>query len=116
MSKTFTVEEIAKHNTAQDCWIIIEGKVYDMSKFLAGKSFYFKLLIFHLEHPGGSKVVLKVAGKDATKEFKSLHNNEVLKKYAPDLYIGDVGVAATAEPQVKYNSKIRNLIHYLGGC
>jgi cytochrome b involved in lipid metabolism len=47
--KTFTAEEVAKHNKAGDCWIIIEGKVFDLSKFLS-------------EHPGGSKVVLKVAG------------------------------------------------------
>ena len=49
MVKTFTVEEVAKHNQANDCWIIIENKVYDMTKFLSS-------------HPGGSKVVLKVAG------------------------------------------------------
>lgn len=49
MSKSFTVEEVAKHNTANDCWIIVEGQVYDVTKFLK-------------EHPGGSKVILKLAG------------------------------------------------------
>lgn len=47
--KQFSAEEVAKHNKAGDCWIIIESKVFDVSKFLS-------------EHPGGSKVVLKVAG------------------------------------------------------
>ncbi len=49
MPKTFTLAEIAQHNKADDCWIIIDGKVYDVTKFLPS-------------HPGGSKVVLKLAG------------------------------------------------------
>ncbi len=42
MSKTFTKEEVAKHNKAEDCWIIVHNKVYDVTKFLS-------------EHPGGKK-------------------------------------------------------------
>lgn len=30
----FTLEEIKKHNTENDCWIVIHDKVYDVSKFL----------------------------------------------------------------------------------
>jgi cytochrome b involved in lipid metabolism len=78
MTKTYTADEVAKHNKAGDCWIIIEGKVYDVSNFLK-------------EHPGGQKVVLKLAGKDATKEFKNLHGPDVLPKYAPQLLIGEIG-------------------------
>ena len=78
MRNDITVEEVAKHNTENDCWIIIDGGVYDMTKFL-------------FEHPGGRRVLMKKAGQDATKEFHSLHAPEVLVKYNPLLQIGTIG-------------------------
>eukprot|EP00403_Amphidinium_massartii_P011717 CAMPEP_0178415398 /NCGR_PEP_ID=MMETSP0689_2-20121128/23530_1 /TAXON_ID=160604 /ORGANISM="Amphidinium massartii, Strain CS-259" /LENGTH=520 /DNA_ID=CAMNT_0020036715 /DNA_START=27 /DNA_END=1589 /DNA_ORIENTATION=- len=63
-----TREEVAKHNTANDCWIIVDGDVYDVTKFA-------KL------HPGGLQVLLDAAGQDATEDFYGLHRAEVLEKY-----------------------------------
>lgn len=31
--KSFTREEVAKHNKEGDCWTIIDTAVYDLSKF-----------------------------------------------------------------------------------
>ncbi|CDO74186.1 hypothetical protein BN946_scf185043.g238 [Trametes cinnabarina] len=66
---TFTVEEVAQHNKPGDLWIIIDAKVYDVSKFVN-------------LHPGGAGVLLakNVAGKDATEAFFGLHRHEVLLK------------------------------------
>lgn len=41
-------------------------------------------------HPGGIKVLSKVAGTDCTEEFFGLHREEVLAKMGPNLCIGTV--------------------------
>eukprot|EP01045_Picozoa_sp_COSAG04_P023186 COSAG04_NODE_2717_length_3690_cov_1.064327_5_plen_98_part_01 len=32
-----TAEEVATHSTEDDCWLIIEGKVYDVTPFLRSR-------------------------------------------------------------------------------
>lgn len=67
--RTFNEEEIEKHNSADDCWVVVDGEVYDVTKFLD-------------EHPGGKKILLKEAGKDASKVFHKFHDAAaVLRKY-----------------------------------
>ena len=31
-SNKVPVAEIAKHSSAEDCWVVVNGKVYDLSK------------------------------------------------------------------------------------
>ncbi|GAA6063434.1 hypothetical protein JCM10212_002620 [Sporobolomyces blumeae] len=66
--KTFTTDEVAKHNKEGDLWIIIDSAVYDLSKFVD-------------MHPGGAHVLVQVAGQDATEAFFGMHRSEVLVKY-----------------------------------
>eukprot|EP00419_Tripos_fusus_P013059 CAMPEP_0172669104 /NCGR_PEP_ID=MMETSP1074-20121228/9474_1 /TAXON_ID=2916 /ORGANISM="Ceratium fusus, Strain PA161109" /LENGTH=516 /DNA_ID=CAMNT_0013485841 /DNA_START=68 /DNA_END=1618 /DNA_ORIENTATION=+ len=68
MSVALTREEVSKHCTADDAWIIVDGNVYDVTKFA-------KL------HPGGKEVLIEYAGRDATEDFFGLHRLEVLDKY-----------------------------------
>tara|TARA_B110000977_G_scaffold184944_2_gene249270 strand:+ start:16426 stop:17871 length:1446 start_codon:yes stop_codon:yes gene_type:complete len=77
-SRTYSEAEILKHNSEGDLWVVIEGKVYDLTSFLP-------------DHPGGKKAIMLFAGKDATEEFNMLHPPNVLKKYlSPDALIGTV--------------------------
>ncbi|KAI8058621.1 acyl-CoA dehydrogenase/oxidase [Syncephalis plumigaleata] len=77
-TKYYTEQEVANHTSENDCWVIIHGKVYDVTKFLN-------------EHPGGRKVIMNVAGTDATKQFDAFHNAGILEKYGPSLYVGEAG-------------------------
>ncbi|KAG6918632.1 hypothetical protein DXG01_012751 [Tephrocybe rancida] len=80
-------EEVEKHNKDGDLWVIIDAKVYDISKF--------KNL-----HPGGASVLLdaEVAGQDATEAFYGLHRHEVLER--PQYKRLQVGVIAGEESQL----------------
>lgn len=60
-----TGEDVAKHNSRESCWVIIHGRAYDVTEFLP-------------EHPGGPKVILKYAGKDATEEYEPIHPPDTL--------------------------------------
>lgn len=75
-SKTFTRAEVAKHNTEDSLWFVVDSKVYDVTDFVDA-------------HPGGESVLRQVAGRDATVDFYNLHRHEVLAKYA-DLCVGTV--------------------------
>jgi predicted heme/steroid binding protein len=55
--RKYTRQEIKKHNTKDDLWIIIDDKVYDLSEYAE-------------EHPGGILAITKNAGMDATKGFR----------------------------------------------
>merc|ERR1712224_254386 len=81
-SSVLTAEEVSHHKTADDCWVILNNKVYDVTNFLG-------------DHPGGKKAIMVYAGKDATEEFEMLHASNVLKKYlAPEACIGELGQSA----------------------
>ncbi|TIC33060.1 hypothetical protein E3Q09_03495 [Wallemia mellicola] len=71
----FTVEDVKQHNKKDDCWVIINDEVLDVTKFLP-------------EHPGGEKAILLYAGRDATEEFDMLHPPGVIQKYSPESVIG----------------------------
>ncbi|OJJ50467.1 hypothetical protein ASPZODRAFT_56217 [Penicilliopsis zonata CBS 506.65] len=74
---SLTAAEVASHKTAESMYIIIDAGVYDITKFVD-------------EHPGGAKILKRMAGKDASKQFWKYHNEGVLKKYTPALKIGEV--------------------------
>jgi len=54
----YSMEEVMRHDTEQDAWIVIEGFVHNITGFLA-------------DHPGGKDIVMNYLGKDASAIFVS---------------------------------------------
>ncbi|KAJ5889140.1 hypothetical protein N7504_009950 [Penicillium tannophilum] len=91
MAKVFDAAEVAKHNTRESCWVVLYGKVYDVTDFLSS-------------HPGGAKIILKLAGKDATEEYDPIHPPGILEEeLKPEQCIGtvDVGTLPKEEAPVE---------------
>jgi nitrate reductase (NAD(P)H) len=68
--KQFTRQEIEKHDKEDDCWIVVDGKVYDATSVLEW-------------HPGGKAAVLGHAGKvhaETSNEFQSIHDDYAYQK------------------------------------
>jgi len=92
-----TEEEISKHNTDKDCWIIIDNLVYDVSKFLN-------------LHPGGKKIILNVAGQNASEEFHAYHRQDLLKRYE-NLLVGKLSYAGDKEEEAKENDFLSKITY-----
>lgn len=71
----YTLKEVAKHNKESDCWVVVNGKVLDVTDFMN-------------DHPGGKMAIMTFAGKNATEEFNMVHDPNVVDKYASDYIVG----------------------------
>jgi L-lactate dehydrogenase (cytochrome) len=65
--KQVSISEIAKHNTETDCWIVVDGIVYDITDFAPN-------------HPGGPGIIYKYAGHDGTKAYTEIHAASIIKE------------------------------------
>jgi len=83
-SSGLTLAEVGKHNTAADCWVVVNGQVLNVTSFLK-------------DHPGGELAIVTFAGKDASEEFNMIHPPDVIGKYAPDCVLGPLSSGAAAE-------------------
>ncbi|XP_057468850.1 cytochrome b5-like [Actinidia eriantha] len=73
--RVFTLSQVAQHKSKKDCWLIINGRVLDVTKFLE-------------EHPGGEEVLLESAGKDATKDFNDIGHSQAAKNLLVKYQVG----------------------------
>ncbi|CAG8258256.1 unnamed protein product [Penicillium salamii] len=99
-----TGAKVAEHNSKDSCWVIVHGKAYDVTEFLPGTWVHspqakaIRLTI--TEHPGGQKIILKYAGKDATEEFEPIHPPDTLDKFLdPSKHLGAVDMSTVEQEE-----------------
>ncbi|KAJ5567038.1 Cytochrome b5 [Penicillium sp. DV-2018c] len=73
----YTLEEVQKHNKPDDVWIILHNKVYDVTKYLE-------------DHPGGSAILIEVAGTDATEAFEEIGHSDEARDELAQYHVGDL--------------------------
>ncbi|NXL38801.1 FADS2 desaturase, partial [Glaucidium brasilianum] len=89
----YTWEEIQKHNLRTDKWLVIERKVYNVTKWAN-------------RHPGGHRVISHCAGEDATDAFQAFHINPTLvQKFLKPLLIGELAPGEPSQDRDK-NSQL----------
>ena len=71
---------VQQHTAADDCWVVLYGAVYDVTAFLS-------------QHPGGSRVILSLAGSEATDSYDPVHPKGTLEDAlsGPDALVKQLG-------------------------
>lgn len=58
-----TMAEVKNHNSANDCWTVVDGMVYDVTSFVS-------------RHPAGSSAIKEMCGVDASEDFMEEHMDQ----------------------------------------
>lgn len=85
-STSYTLEEVSKHSTKEDCWTVIDSRVYDITSYIP-------------RHPGGNNI-LSACGTDGTAFFNGdqagelgqvkNHNGTSAERQLEKLLLGDL--------------------------
>jgi len=75
-SSAITRAELRQHNSQYDCWMVLHGKVYNVTKYIP-------------YHPGGFDEVMRGAGIDGTKLFDDNHSWVSIDGFLEKCYVGD---------------------------
>jgi cytochrome b involved in lipid metabolism len=74
LTREITMEEVRKHKSRESCWMVIQGRVYDVTSFID-------------EHPG-QDIILDGAGRDATDLFRDIGHSNDAEDMLTEMQIG----------------------------
>lgn len=76
---SYTLDEVARRNSPEACWTVVDGVVYDMTTFIT-------------RHPAGRSDIIDMCGKDASDDFLGEHEGQgEPEKWLATLRIGVIG-------------------------
>jgi 4-hydroxysphinganine ceramide fatty acyl 2-hydroxylase len=85
----YSRQEVAKHNTAQDAWVVYKSKVLDVTTFLES-------------HPGGKEVLTPLLGQDVSEAFSSVEHSYSAIRMIDGMKVGTIeGAKNNAEQREK---------------
>lgn len=73
----YSKQEVSKHNTLPDAWVIYKSKVLDVTAFLDS-------------HPGGKEALIPLLGQDISEAFSSVDHSYSAIRMLEDLRIGTI--------------------------
>lgn len=100
VGRTVSLEEVAKHNTKTDAWIVIDNVVYDVTQF--GRS-----------HPGGN-IIYQYAGMDATDPYHAFHYGSTAEKRLRMIKVGELDTPIRVSPLVRDFRALREEVERKG--
>ncbi len=59
----YTMDKVRQNNSASSCWSIINGNVYDLTKWINS-------------HPGGRSAITGICGRDGSSTFNGKHRGD----------------------------------------
>lgn len=69
VKRDIAIDELRKHDGEDHPWFVVQGQVYDGTKFLEG-------------HPGGAASIIGAAGQDVTEEFMTIRECHLCRHIA----------------------------------
>lgn len=86
-ANVISTDSLAKHNSASDCWVAFQGKVYDITAFLPN-------------HPGGAGAIIPTCGTSDgfTKAFTTKHGTtKIAMLMKVGVLMGDFQIVGTTK-------------------
>ncbi|XP_047147184.1 cytochrome b5 [Vigna umbellata] len=96
LTNFYAIQDLSHHKTKDDCWILVGGKVYDVTQYLD-------------DHPGGDDVILAATGKDATEDFEDAGHSKSARELMEQYCIGELDPSPPVSTKHSYPEKFMQL-------
>ncbi|KAK5135327.1 hypothetical protein LTR08_005431 [Meristemomyces frigidus] len=94
---TYSLTDVAKHKTKQDLWIVIHGRVYDVTGYAR-------------DYPGGMDALLEVAGMDATSAYEDVGHSEDAREIMQQYLVAVLAGAQSGDAAQQASTPVSHIV------